>query len=285
MDKTMEWGSVSKVLHFCLALALLLNAPIASPTPLTPDDQCHAAIQCYDEASAKPQNEHDAELWEAWQLAKPSIPFSSPELYRPIYIMVRYSDDTNSSPSSPSHPAPAPLAYKRVETKFQLSFKSELISPMWLEKYIGIIGWRAWFAYTQQSNWQILDIQDSRPFRNTNYEPEFIVTRRITDNVDPGWKPKLVNFGLLMHQSNGQSDPLSRSWNRTYLQGGWQSSKHSYVLLRIWHRWSEDPTRDDNPDITSIAGTWDAALRADFWKTRFLLLVRHQRTRARMPFS
>lgn len=276
MDKALEWISVSKILHFCLALTLLLTAPLASPAPLTPDDQCHAAIQCYDEASAKSQTEHGAELWEAWQLAKPRIPFSSPKLYRPIYIMVRYSDDTNSLPSSPSHPAPAPLAYKHLEAKFQLSFKSELISPMWLEKHIGIVGWRAWFAYTQQSNWQILDIQDSRPFRNTNYEPEFIVTRRITDNVDPGWKPKLVNFGLLVHQSNGQTDPLSRSWNRTYIQSGWQTSRHSYVLLRIWHRWSEDPTRDDNPDITSFAGTWDALLRADFWKTRFLLLVRHR---------
>lgn len=282
MDKAMDWVSAFKFLRMGLAIALFLGAVLASAAPLTPE-QCRAVypdgnerLLCYNEATAEPQEELGGQLWDAWQLATPSIPFSSPQLYRPIYIMVRYSDDTNPLPMSPTHPAPAPLAFKRMEAKFQLSFKSELVSPQWLEKFIRSDAWRVWFAYTQQSNWQILDVQDSRPFRNTNYQPEVIVTQRIGNDPAPGWSPKLLNWGLLVHQSNGQSDPLSRSWNRSYLQGGWQAGKNTYVLLRAWHRWSEVLARDDNPDMTSFVGTWDAALRGDVWNTRYLLLVRHR---------
>lgn len=269
-------------LRLCLVLVLVLVIPVAFPAPLTPD-QCRAQfpddnerLQCYDKATAATRPGSGARLYDAWQLAANSIPLSSPKLYRPIYIMVRYSDNTNVSPTSPTHPAPAALGYKRMEAKFQLSFKSELVSPAWFKSLIGSDAWRLWFAYTQQSNWQILDTQDSRPFRNTNYEPELILTQRIGKSEEPGWMPRLLNWGLVVHQSNGQSDPLSRSWNRSYLQVGWQSSENTSVLLRVWHRWKEDLVKDDNPDISSFAGSWDVALRGDAGETRYLLLIRHR---------
>jgi phospholipase A1 len=56
-----------------------------------------------------------------------------------------------------------------------------------------------------------------------------------------------------VHQSNGRSDPLSRSWNRIYAMVALERDR--FVLqLRPWHRIREDPTRDDNADIVDHVG-------------------------------
>jgi len=58
----------------------------------------------------------------------------------------------------------------------------------------------------------------SRPFRETDYEPEMFMTFPI-DREGAGLRARFVNFGLV-HQSNGRADPLSRSWNRIYGKRG-----------------------------------------------------------------
>jgi phospholipase A1 len=167
-----------------------------------------------------------------------------------------------------------PLNLRRTEAKFQLSFKSEIVSPDSFQRALNSDRFRLWLGYTQQSNWQVLDVNDSRPFRNSNYTPEFIVTTRLSNNDSPSLTPKLLNIGLWEHQSNGQSDPLSRGWNRSYLQGGWQLADNTSLLVRVWQRLSENPRSDDNPDIVSYMGRWDLLLRRDLGRTRASLLLR-----------
>jgi phospholipase A1 len=72
-----------------------------------------------------------------------------------------------------------------------------------------------------------------------------------------------------VHQSNGQSLPLSRSWNRLYLMAG---AEHDRLQLnaRIWSRIAEGGT-DDNPGIGNYIGR--AEIGARWHATRENLLA------------
>ena len=92
---------------------------------------------------------------------------------------------------------------------------------------------------------------ESSPFRETNYEPQLFVGWA-TDYRFAGWTLRDVEIGV-NHQSNGRSDPTSRSWNRGYARlmaqnGNWQ------VDLKPRFRFSESSSNDDNPDITKYMG-------------------------------
>lgn len=177
--------------------------------------------------------------------------------YRLNYLIVRRSNGPNTSPSSPfaDHNSLAPYDLNSGEAKFQLSFKSDIGSQQHID-FLGIETFRTWIAYTQQSNWQIFNRQNSSPFRETNYEPELIATLG-TGNADG---LKLINLGWT-HQSNGRPLPESRGWNRLYLQGGWEWNNNTSFLLRGWHRIYESPANDDNPDITDYLGKADMVAR------------------------
>ena len=54
-----------------------------------------------------------------------------------------------------------------------------------------------------------------------------------------------------MHQSNGQTEPLSRSWNRVYLTGGFN---HGDLGLTVRAEKRLDDSDDDNPDIVRYVG-------------------------------
>jgi phospholipase A1 len=59
-----------------------------------------------------------------------------------------------------------------------------------------------------------------------------------------------------VHQSNGQTSTLSRSWNRVYAQVGLERAGWT-VLGRVWKRINEAAADDDNRDIVDYMGRGD----------------------------
>lgn len=209
-------------------------------------------LRCYDQAATiKPPPR--SYLTRAWDLDGQGNPDAGGirrlEPYRKNYALVRYTSNVNRSPSSPSpnHSAPTPYPYKKLETKFQFSAKSEIGNYRDME-FLGFRNFRLWGAFTQQAFWQAFNFGNSSPFRETNYEPELIGT--FGTGNSQGWK--LLNVGF-SHQSNGRNEPDSRSWNRLYLQGGWEWDD-VYVMGRGWWRLPEQASKDDNPDLTRYVG-------------------------------
>jgi phospholipase A1 len=97
----------------------------------------------------------------------------------------------------------------------------------------------------------------SSPFRDTNHEPEMFLTF-LTRQPFLGLTNRIISFGI-NHQSNGQSGALSRSWNRLFAEFVFERN-HFYMSVKPWWRIPEDdkaeddPTGDDNPDITDYMG-------------------------------
>lgn len=180
--------------------------------------------------------------------------------YRQNYFLpISVSSNPNNAPTSPNPANQVPFSYplNNTEAKFQFSFKARL----WAEDNRD---WALWFGYTQLSLWQFWDASHSRPFRESNYEPEIILSKRFPEAS--GYSPKLLNIAI-DHQSNGQSNPRSRNWNRIYVQAGFENDDFLGGRLvlqpRIWTRIfkERDPTQDDNSDITHYLGYGDVELR------------------------
>ena len=172
------------------------------------------------------------------------------------YLIIQKTSNTNPQPSSPAigHTVLTPYDLDAMEAKFQLSFKADIATQENLD-IGGLKTLHVWGAYTQQSYWQVFNTRNSSPFRATDYEPELIAT--LGTGNETGWK--LLNLGFL-HQSNGQPNPESRSWNRLYAQGGWEWGNTS-LLGRGWWRVPESAAKDDNPDILHYMGYGDLVLR------------------------
>jgi phospholipase A1/A2 len=176
--------------------------------------------------------------------------------YRDLYLLpIRSTNRVNAQPASPAsaHTLATPYDLDKIETKFQFSLKTDVCHKR--VNFLGFDNLRLWVAYTQQSNWQMYNARNSSPFRTTVYEPELIATFSVA-NPD---HLKLVNVGLV-HQSNGQSGAESRSWNRLYVQGGWDLKDNVSVLARGWWRIPENIRTDDNPDIQQYLGYGDVVL-------------------------
>lgn len=172
------------------------------------------------------------------------------------YLLIQKTNSINSQPYSPAtgRSVATPYDFDTAEAKFQISFKTDFITQQDLDLW-GMKTLRLWGAYTQQSYWQVFNTRNSSPFRETDYEPEMIAT--FGTGNETGWK--LLNLGIL-HQSNGRSNPVSRSWNRVYAQGGWEWGGFS-LLGRGWWRIPESAAKNDNPDITHYMGYGDLVLR------------------------
>lgn len=160
--------------------------------------------------------------------------------HKPMYLLpYSYSPDYRGAQS---------------ETVFTISAKQDLF------------GSGFYFGYTQKSFWQVYDGDASRPFRETNYNPELFYR----------WTPDPTRFhhwGLdagFEHESNGEELPLSRSWNRLYI-APFRAEGRTLLYTKFWYRLPEDdkedpldPKGDDNPDIQDYYG------RAEFHAQRQL---------------
>jgi phospholipase A1 len=137
------------------------------------------------------------------------------------------------------------------EAKYQISLKM----PVWVAegKKSGLF-----FGFSLVSFWQVYNDELSKPFRETNYEPEiFYQWQTDLSALDMRFNSIAIS---LNHQSNGASGELSRSWNRIILSTSFSSQNAAYYL-RAWYRLPEDdkvdindPFGDDNPDILDFIG-------------------------------
>lgn len=175
---------------------------------------------------------------------------------------------------------------ENTEVVFQLSLKKDLS--------FNLFGWNEFItaAYTQKVWWQLYD--ESGPFRETNYQPELFMTIPTSQRIDDAIGLKAVKLGFI-HESNGQEGYRSRSWNRLYAEGIWQSS-NLFVRARAWYRLDEDEKSaayyngelgedldqiiaqsdgDDNPDITNYLGYGDIKMDYLYRKHQFGLMLRN----------
>ena len=161
---------------------------------------------------------------------------------------------------------------KRTETKFQLSFKlgmrGALFSPYG----------RLYFAYTQSAWFQNYNREDSRPFRDIDYQPELLYS---FERDLPLFGGAIRELSLsLVHTSNGERWARSRTQNRlkasmrwerdlSYNQArskvGLESSLWAYVGTGSEH------FLHDNPDLARYAGYGE--LRAYYKSQRQLVEV------------
>ena len=140
---------------------------------------------------------------------------------------------------------------KDVEIKYQLSLKS----PLWTEIADSTIS--LWMAFTLQSWWQAYSSQISAPFRETNYEPEIFAALPVKASL-LGLNVREVALGL-SHQSNGRTDPLSRSWNRVTSRVLFDNGNLA-GYVKLWARIPEGAADDDNPNIERYMGQAEVAM-------------------------
>lgn len=124
------------------------------------------------------------------------------------------------------------------DLKLQFSFKYKILRNS-----------NFYFGYTQKMFWEIY--KDSKPFKDTNYNPEFFYRFPIK-----GSHYGSVDVGYL-HSSNGKAGIESRSFDRFYAR--WSSflyqGKFKFLSsLRLYYVLNEDPT---NKDISNYVGFWD----------------------------
>jgi phospholipase A1 len=174
--------------------------------------------------------------------------------YRPLSFSVISSNSVNEQPSSSAanHTAASLINYNNTETRLQLSMRTKVAQGLFTQSESGRKD-SLWFAYSQQSYWQLFSSNISRPFRTTDHEPELVYIYPTDANLPFNWRLRYSGVGLV-HQSNGQSLPLSRSWNRVYLSAGAELDNRWLVQARVWQRLSENAARDDNPGIENTIG-------------------------------
>lgn len=211
---------------FVLLLSVLVSAAPAGPS--TPAS-----------GGAKPS--YFTVLWQLDGETRAGAPFLA--LHRSNYALVL---SRNSSPNA------APLlevfpetTLMKTESAFQLSFKVRLWRDLF-GKNVDL-----WFGFTQRAFWQSYDVSESSPFRETDYEPEGLFNVRTRFRV-LGLKARFIQFGY-NHQSNGRSQPLSRTWDRLVLNAGLERGNLS-LLLKTWYHIPHSYEQKKNPRIDDFMG-------------------------------
>ena len=204
------------------------------------------------------RNRQFSELSRFWELESgSSCPTFGLRAFRPNTIALATTDKVNRQPTSPNpaNSATSPVDYQKHSARLQVSVRTKLASGL-LTSSGGTLRDSLWAGYTGQSDWQVFNSGLSRPFRNTDHMPELVYIYPTTANLPGGWLWRYSGIGVV-HQSNGQSDPLSRSWNRVYLTTGFEKDNRFTVQMRLWHRLKEDAEKDNNPNITRYLGRGD----------------------------
>ena len=190
--------------------------------------------------------------------------------HRPIFILpVFWNENPNERPRSdnPLNNVDVDQRLKSIENKFQISFKTKV-----LEGVFGDHG-DLWFNYTQSSRWQLYNEDESRPFRETNYEPEIDLVFGFDRPLFGDWHARMLSVGAA-HQSNGRALPVSRSWDRIKFTLA-AERENWVVMLRPWWRIGESAATDDNPDIEDYLGRADVQVVHQRGGHELALILRH----------
>jgi len=158
------------------------------------------------------------------------------------------------------------------ETQFQISLKI----PLMVEMFNAPVD--LYLAYTNTSWWQVFNTAESRPFRETNHEPELFLDWK-TGWHFMGVDTTTIRFGV-NHQSNGRDLPFSRSWNRIFAQFILSTDKILFSFQPWWRVPEEDKTSptdttgDENPNIEQFAGQAEFLLGYQWHENNFV--IRHR---------
>ena len=182
--------------------------------------------------------------------------------HRPNYLLpLSYNWSLNKAPYGTEGDKLQP-----AEIKFQISFKSDIANNLFEDN--GDL----YVAYTQVSQWQAYNSDNSSPFRETNYEPEAFLA--FATNVPVlGLRNRILSFGIV-HQSNGRAEPLSRSWNRIYTEFMLDRGRFA-MSLKPWYRFREPAETDNNPDINRYMGPGELRMFYEWKKYVMALMVRN----------
>lgn len=139
--------------------------------------------------------------------------------------------------------------YDDREVLIQFSFKKRLF-------------WNLYFGYSHRAFWQIYDLENSRPFREQNYNPEAFLDFDNLLGID------LVRFGITEHESNGEKARIvgeeeinySRTWDRSYLFVRNRFGDFLGLGFKIWVVTSPKTEEyrafyDDNADMQQYMGS------------------------------
>lgn len=180
--------------------------------------------------------------------------------FMPLHYTSRINSDVYESADGPLRGG-----LRKEEVKFQMSLKAQANMNDLLFSNDALF-----FGITLTAWWQLYSSDLSSPFRETNYQPEVFYINPLGRSFFGG--NTSLGFGL-EHQSNGQVQGLSRSWNRVYanliIDYG-----NLVINLRPWYRIPEkakenpgEADGDDNPDIHEFMGNGDLTIG---WRHRDL---------------
>ncbi|MGB0495937.1 MAG: phospholipase A [Kangiellaceae bacterium] len=232
----------------CLLQKIEIHTPQTSIEEIK--NQCQIETDEDMESSEKKLSKVEARI--AREKATQSNPSVITPHNRSYLIPISYMDKPNEEPFADF---PLEGGLDNYEAKFQISFKAPLFSQVFNDSDVIHMG------FTIQSYWQMYNSDLSSPFRETNYQPEVFYSM-IEDREFEGWHNRVTTFGI-EHQSNGNVQQLSRSWNRIYAKFIFEKDNW-VVAFKPWYRIPEkektEPNQadgDDNPDIHKYMGYFE----------------------------
>lgn len=189
------------------------------------------------------------------ELSSASNPYVITPHKRNYFLPYTYSDEPNEAPYREAGFVDGDNELNHAEAKFQLSLKIPVLKDVFM------VDDAIFFGFTLKSFWQVYNSDISAPFRETNYQPEAFWVAPLDWNPfeDDG---SYLSVGV-EHQSNGRNLPLSRSWNRVYMNFLWEEGRWAFSF-KPWYRLPEDDksdpadtSGDDNPDIERYMGHFE----------------------------
>ena len=240
--------------------ALYGHDAIPSPTPAASNPVARQEPSAMAEVATAPSGhglaagDYLGKFWELEPDAKRGtfvVRTYAPNTLLPLH----YTSNINRSPTSATHPDAGDFnGYRQTEAELQVSLRAKVLQDVLLP------GADLWLAYTQKSIWQLWNGSDSSPFRSSDYQPEGMIVVPVPDKLGDlggGWRWRMGIAGIA-HESNGQGDPLSRSYNRLYLGTAFT---HDDIALQARYNWRlPESGVDDNPGILDNIGSTELSV-------------------------